>query len=201
MKQIIVLFIILIFKLSSAQVFGFFNVQKVGEGFFVGTEIVDKKTNIVLNPKEFSFEWDFPLLARKVTKNFINTIYLTSNKSSFENISVINLKAKKIQTQKSYQLTGISEIFLPSVKIVRKKNGLILPLSGPLDNNEILTVIFKNFPSSNFTYLWKFNGTVISNRKEISVYSLKEKSGVIEVKITNPSGELIIDSAYVTIKQ
>ncbi len=201
MKKFIVLFFILLFKLSSAQVVGFFNAQKIGEGFFIGAEIVDQTTKVVLNPKEFSFEWDLPLLGQKMIKNFMNTIYFSSIGPSFENFSVINLNIKKSRAQKEYQLTGMAEIFLPSVKIVRKKNGLILPLSGLLDENEILTVILKNFPSSNFTYLWQFNGVIISNKKEIFVKTLKEKSGILEIRVTSPSGGTAIDSVYITIKQ
>ncbi len=203
MKKLIFLILIFSFKLSLAQVVPFFNAQKVGRGFFIGTEIIDQKTNLALNPKGMIFKWEIPLLTKEVKNSLANILYFVPTNLDFDNPSTINLTIEQIRNRKRYQLSSRAEIILPSVKIIKKTNGIALPLGGSVTENDILTVNTKNFYSTNFRYFWTFNNVLISNQKDVLVKDLKElknKNGVVQVRVVGSLGEAVMDSAYLEIK-
>jgi hypothetical protein len=74
---------------------------------------------------------------------------------------------------------------VPKIKIIRKTaDGILLPFTGKVRQNDFLTVITKDFSSKLLSYTWEFEGKVISDKKEIPVAILEKKNGIIKIKVT-----------------
>jgi hypothetical protein len=144
---------------------------------------LNQKTNLSLKPEGYSYEWIFPDISLTSAKTSNNIFFLKLNR--YFNILFLNLKISKPLTQEIYNFKNNKLILSsPQAKIVRQKDGILLPLVSKLNKEDSLRVMTKNFSSPNLTYVWEFNGIFVSNEKEITVSELKEKSGTIKVKVS-----------------
>lgn len=180
-KKIYLSLIILIFgSFVGAQSYPYFSYEKTSGGIMIGVETINSQTKSTLKPLGYFYEWIFPeiSLVRKTTAT--NIFFL-----SLERIQplTINLKINKPLTRETYSFQAKINPTPPQVKIARQTKGLLLPLIGSLNQDDSLIIVLKNFSSKNLRYLWNFNGAFLSNEKEIPVSLLKEKSGIIEVKV------------------
>jgi len=173
----------LIFNFALAQNYPYFSVKKVPSGLMIGVEVLNQKTNLSLKPDGYSYEWTFPDISLTPSKTFNNIFFLKLNQ--FPNVLFINLKIYKPLTREIYNFENNKLILVsPQVKIVRQKDGLLLPLVSKLNKKDSLKAITQNFSSKNLNYVWEFNGLFVSNEKELPVDKLKEKSGTIKVKVS-----------------
>lgn len=203
MKKLIFLILLFSFNLSLAQVISFFNALETEKGILIGAEIIDKKTNLVLNTKDKIFKWEVESLYEEFKDFSTNIVYFIPSNLSINNLSIINLTIEQTKNKRVYNSSGRAEAILPSLKIIKKTNGIALPLGNSITEDDILTVNIKNFPSTNLGYFWTFNNVLISNEKDVFVRDLKQlkdKKGILQVKVVNSSGKALIDSVYLEIQ-
>lgn len=185
MKKIIsfIIALFLVFNFVLAQNYPYLSIKKVSSGLMLGVEILNQKTNLSLEPGGYIYEWTFPDISLTSDKTFNNIFLLKLNR--FFDILFLHLKVSKPLTQEIYNFKN-TKLILPSpqVKIVRQKDGLLLPLVSKVNKEDSLKVLTKNFSSQNLNYLWEFNGLFVSNQKELNVSGLNEKSGTIRVKVS-----------------
>lgn len=186
MKKLFLLFFLAFFlETSFAQNLPYFSLQKTPGGLIIGTEIINPKTGTTLLIKDYRYEWvvpDVSLVARKSNSNFVFIPLENSLKSIF-----FKLKVSRFLGKESYSFQDQRNLEIPKAKIVLKRQGILLPLTGLLQKNDVLTVIIKDFSSKNFEYFWDFNGVFVSRDKEIPVSLLKESSGIIRVRVFGSS--------------
>jgi len=185
MKKIIsfIFALFLGFNFVLAQNYPYLSIKKVSSGLMLGVEVLNQKTNLSLKPEGYSYEWNFPDISLTLAKTFNNIFFLKLDR--FFDVLFLNLKIAKPLTQEIYNFKN-NKLILPSpqAKIVRQKDGLLLPLVSKLNKEDALKVLTKNFSSQNLNYLWEFNGLFVSNEKELPVDKLKEKNGTIKVKVS-----------------
>jgi hypothetical protein len=184
MKKIVFIIIFSFFLIGfvSAQIV-YISSHKTSSGLMIGIEIFDKEKGFSLKPSNYSYEWKLagpPSESLKTKTNILSLSQAQLEKALFLDIKIIDTSNKKTYFFKNKKIS-LSE---PRVKIVRKtSDGLTLPFIGKLKQNESLSVITENFASKKITYVWELNEVFLSNEKEISVDDLKEKSGIIKVKV------------------
>jgi len=180
------LIIILCFLLMTSFVYGeiFYFSTKSGLGsLMIGVEVFDEKTKSSIKPLSYIYEWTLPDVSLEPQKTNVN-LFLAPFPGK-ENFFFLDLKIIKPFTMETYSVKN-QKIFLsrPKAKIVRKdKEGNLLPLLGKIKPTDSLTVLTKGFASKNLTYTWEFNGVFVSNEKEIFVKDLREKNGIIKVRV------------------
>jgi hypothetical protein len=181
-KIFIIIFSFLFISFVSAQTF-YFSSKKSSNGLMIGVEVFNQKTKTSLVPLGYNYEWTLPDLSLEPQKTNTNIFFAPLSKLS--DFLLVDLKISKPFSKTTYLAKDQKiQLLEPKVMIVRKTNeGILLPISGKLKQNDSLTIILKNFASKNLTYVWEFNGIFVSNEKEISVNNLKEKNGTIKVKI------------------
>lgn len=202
MKRILILlFFIFHLNSASAQLSGYFNIQKAENGFLVGAEIIEEKTKKVLNPDNFIFHWQFPIFSSELKKAFSNIFLVYSTEYNFQIFSLINLKIldrKNYQT--TYEIKNKAQIIVPQVRIVKKINNLTFPIGDSIDlkdKNIFFSVITKNFSSKKLNYYWTFNGVFISNKKEIHIDEIPKNSGMLTIKVSDSNKEVASDNFYI----
>jgi hypothetical protein len=199
MKKIIILiFLTLFLKFTSAEVYGYFNAQKTKGGFLIGVEVIDKNTKKVLDYKNFVFGWNFPLFKLIEEKTFFTNIFYLDAKN--KDVNVLNPTILRIldnNFNENYKIQNKPKIITPSVKIVKKINDLIFPISAQIqDENITFSVITKNFSSNELIYYWTLDNVFISRKKEININELPKKNGILEVRVTSQNEESASDSLF-----
>lgn len=199
MKRLFIFLCLITFSFSFAQTVPYFSFKKTSNGIMIGVEVFNKKNKSVLREKDYIYEWMFPnvsLISKKINSN----IFFLSLEKAISSLE-INLKMNKLLNKESYTFREIIPLSLPKVKIIRKHNGFVLPLDNFIEKSDYLTFITKNFSSKNLQVLWEFNSTFISNEKEIPVSLLKEKRGIIKVRVYgNLPNETAVDFKVINIE-
>jgi hypothetical protein len=168
---------------ASAQIL-YLSTQKSSGGLMIGAEVFDIKTKTAIKPFGYNYEWTLPAISLEPQRITRNILFVPLVNPPFQSL-LFDLQINAPLGKKIYlfqnQKLSIEE---PKVKIIRKTaEGLFLPLSGKVKKDDFLVFNVKNFSSKNLTYVWEFNGIFVSNNKELFVANLKEKKGVIKIKV------------------
>ncbi len=166
---------------TDLKVIPYFSIKKVYGGLMIGVEILNINSNNSLPTVGYQYEWIFPDISLIPRKSYSNTTFV-SLQNSFNSLFIL-LKTSKFLGKEVYEMKERLTIKPPKVKIVRKHNNILMPLSGIVQKNDILSVVVQNFSSTNLQYFWDFNGMFVSNNKEISVSMLKGSQGLLKVRV------------------
>lgn len=202
-KGIISLFIILVLLINidfaSAQLQPYFSVNKGWNGLVVGVEVINQKTQKIISPTSYNYEWLLPILSVETIRSKGNLLFLKLEKI-FPTLP-INLKIKKPFTKEMHSLESKIDLPPPVVKIVRKHKGFILPLSTFLSQKDFVTVTLNNFSAENIQFFWELDGVFVSNEKEVPVNILPAKSGFLKVQVFGSfPRESAVDFKYIKIE-
>jgi hypothetical protein len=188
-KFFLIIFSFLIINFTSAQIFYFSN-KKGLNGITLGVEIFDQKTKTSLIQSISSYEWTVPEISPDPQKSIGNIIFLKFP-HSLENLTLnfqataFYLKGLTLKMPIYSDKNRLISLPVPKIKIIRKTaDGILLPFTGKVRQNDFLTVITKDFSSRLLSYTWEFEGKVISDKKEIPVAILEKKNGIIKIKVT-----------------
>jgi hypothetical protein len=182
-KQILlIIFSFLLTSFASAQIL-YLSTQKNSGGLMIGVEVFSQKTKSSIKPLGYIYRWTLADISLKPQETTNNIFFISLPR--LEKFFFLDLWIKKPLAKETYSFIN-QKLFLaePQVTILRKTSEkILLPLSGIVKRNDLLTAAVKNFASQKLTYVWEFNGVFVSNEKEIAVRDLKEKSGTIKVKV------------------
>ncbi len=201
MKKFLIL--LLIPLITFGEIEHYFSAQKLKEGVLVSLEF----TNLDIN--NCRFQWTFPDITLYpydtfdhkffiLFKKIFNSLSIEVNlfcllKKIFNSLSIeVNLfcllknKAGGIE-EKTYDFKTKIDFGQPEIKIVRKSEGILMPLVSEVKTEDTLVALVKNFSSKKIDYYWFFNGRLISEGKEISLNMIKDKSGIFEVRAIGSS--------------
>jgi hypothetical protein len=182
-KQILlIIFSFLLTSFASAQIL-YLSTQKNSGGLMIGAEVFSQKTKSSIKPLGYIYRWTLADISLKPQETTSNIFFISLPR--LEKFFFLDLWIKKPLAKETYSFIN-QKLFLaePQVTILRKTSEkILLPLSGIVKRNDLLTAAVKNFASQKLTYVWEFNGVFVSNEKEIAVRDLKEKSGTIKVKV------------------
>jgi hypothetical protein len=183
MKKIIYITIIflLILNFTFAQNYPYFSIKAVPSGLMIGVEVINQKSNTVLDPANYNYNWRLPDISLLFQKTFANTFFISLNKY---------LKTLFIDVQLYKQFSNENYIFennklnlpIPQIKIVKQNNSVLTPIVWKLNKNDILTIITKNFSSKNLSYVWEINGVFVSNDKNLNLRNLQVNNGTIRAR-------------------
>jgi hypothetical protein len=147
----------------------------------IGVEVINQKSNTVLDPANYNYNWRLPDISLLFQKTFANTFFISLNKY---------LKTLFIDVQLYKQFSNENYIFennklnlpIPQIKIVKQNNSVLTPIVWKLNKNDILTIITKNFSSKNLSYVWEINGVFVSNDKNLNLRNLQVNNGTIRAR-------------------
>ncbi len=182
-----------------AQFQPYFSIKKGWEGFVVGVEIIDQKTQKTIDPNSYSYEWFFPVISIDKFKSK-NNLFFVKLEKVFSDLQ-INLKIKKILAKEIYALESKVDLPAPIVKIVKKHKGIILPLETTLNSKDYITAIVDNFSGEDIKFIWEIDGFFVSNERDLPVSILPSKSGLLKVQVFGSfPREKAVDFKYIKIE-
>jgi hypothetical protein len=183
MKKIIYIQIIFLLGLNFtfAQNYPYFSIKTVPSGLMIGVEILNQKKGTVLNPTNYNYNWTFPDISLLTQKKLSNIFFLSLNEY-LQNI-FIDIQISKQSTKENYSFKKIKlNPPFPQIKIVRKINGILMPVASKLSKEDILTINPVNFSSKSLSYIWEMNGIFVSNDKELRLKNLQVNNGTIRAR-------------------
>lgn len=180
-KIILIFFLLFIFQICFAQLSPYFSFKKVPSGAMIGVEVFDQKTNQILLPKNYRYEWIISEISLIPQETFANNVFIFFE--NYLNSLSLRLKVSRFLGKESYNFDTNLNLPSPQVKIVRKHQDILMPLLGKVTKNDYLVAMVKDFSSKDLQYYWDFNGSFISQDKEIPVYLLKGTAGILRLRV------------------
>ncbi len=180
-KIFFISFLFLFSQMVLAQTIPYFSLRKFPSGFMIGFEGVSQKNNQVLLPQNYRFEWVIPEISTFPETTRVN--YLFNVFDSYISSLFLKLKITDVFRKKEEIFEAKMELPPAQVKIVRKHQGLLIPLLGKIEKNDSLVALVRNFSSKNLQYYWDFNDVFLSQDREIPASLLNRPYGVLRLRV------------------
>lgn len=179
----------------------FFSVKKTSAGFFIGVEIIDAKTKIAINDDNlYNYFWRLPTLFLEEKYSSNNLFFYQTNNRSILSVDSLPIRlriSKFLQASANATFTKDLIFANPMIQIVKISNNTYMPISSldaTINQDDILTVLIKNFSSgAQLNYAWELNNLPLSQKRDVPasliIDALKKltnvKSANIKVKVVS----------------
>lgn len=182
------------------QFIAYFNAKKINRGIMLGVEVIDTKTGkstFTNKSADYIFRWSVLTDTDQdlSKKTFTNTVFflVTDQTRIFNSFNVKLEIYSLIGNRPLYTFSQKIVLPEPKVQILRKSLGLLLPLTGQLNDNDSLVFVYDNFISPPNQFLWYFNDVFISNKRELTSSDLPDKTGILKLQIFSKLKERAVD--------
>lgn len=186
---------------TTPQFIAYFNAKKINGGIMLGVEIINTKTGkstFTNKSADYIFRWSILTDTDQdlSKKTFTNTVFfLITDQTRALNSFNVKLEIYPLVGSNQPLYTFSQKIVLPEpqVQILRKSLGLLLPLTGQLNENDSLVFVYDNFISPPNQFLWYFNDVFVSNKRELTLSDLPDKTGILKLQIFSKLKERAVD--------
>lgn len=178
----------------------YFSVKKNNKGLTLGVEIIDTKTgkSVFTNKSgDYIFRWLILTDTNEEMskKTFENTVFFLIFEQRLFNSFNLKLEIYPLigSNQPLYVFNEKIVLPEPRIQIVRKSSDLLLPLGGKINDDDFLVFIYDNFISPPNQSLWYFNDIFISNKRELNINDLPDRTGSLKLQVFSNLKERAVD--------